>query len=389
MPPYTECNMPMRTEMGDYISDSEFNFELTSPDEPISVVLKSITLLVAICAGAVENALVIYVIIKDKKLHRAPYYFMINLAVADEIRSVCCLPFVLSTVMHRSVWLYGSSGCKLLAFASTFLEFGAVFGLFILAVDRQISVTYHHFHARKFQGLMCLAVVLIGWGVSFLLAFPPVFGLGTYRFNRLEAQCTFEHRYYTDNDTLGFTVIFLAMLFFVIFIYVRIFIFMRAHRKMRPIIYQPARSSNWNFFGGGGGNLLQLNNMANLGLARAATNPIGIGHTGRPHVTGRYVSGRSDRNQKLTRVFVCTTVVYVILWLPYIFVSFWYMFDPHRRVPDRLIAVATWMTYMQVALVPLTYVACHKPFRQSFSKAMSSSVSMDYITTDPPPDAMP
>ena len=53
-----------------------------------------------ILLGLLENACVISTIVKDKKLHRAPYYYMINLSVADLLRSIFCLPFVLSTVLQ-------------------------------------------------------------------------------------------------------------------------------------------------------------------------------------------------------------------------------------------------------------------------------------------------
>ena len=355
-----------------------------SKNDTTALMIKSVSLVIIICAGTVENATVIYTIIKDRKLHRAPYYYMINLAVADLMRSILCLPFVLATTMHGSIWRYGPSGCKLMAFTTTFFTFGALFALFILALDRHMSIVHLKFHSRRFKGLMCLVMVLAGWAVAFLLAFPPVFGLGTYQFIPVEGQCSFEHRYYTNNDTLGFTMIFIGMVALTIFAYVRIFFFLRAHRKMRPIIYEPARSHNWAFYGPGANAVQQQGNNNVPGLARAPTNPLNIGipHN-RPFITARYMQPVSPKNERLTRLFVMATIVFDILWLPYMMMCLWIMFSEKREVNLVFATVSTWLTYSQVTALPLVYFLAHPPFRQSLSRSVSTSSSLDgYVLRD-------
>ena len=348
------------------------------PDTAIATVVKSVSLAVIIAAGLLENACVIATIMRDRKLHRAPYYYMINLSVADLLRSVLCLPFVLATVLHGSHWRYGAAGCTLLAFCNTFLMFGGLFALLILALDRHLAVVHHRFHTRKFKGLMCLGIILIGWGVAFLLAFPPVFGLGTYRFIPMEAQCTLEHRNYRDNDTFGFTLIFTLILALILFLYFRIFKFLRAHRKMRPILYQPARSDNWAFFGPGANAAAAANNLLN-GFARAVTNPLTLGLPTQPHITGRYINVPSQSsNERLTRVFVLVTIIYDTSWIPYIVMTFWYTLDRSRSVPYLFATLATWTTFLQVAIIPLVYIICHRPFRRAMSASANAYILREY-----------
>ena len=224
---------------------------------------------------------------------------------------------------------------------------------------------------------MCLALVLIGWGVAFLLAFPPVFGLGTYKFIPTEAQCTFQHRFYRDNDTFGFTLIFIAILLLIFFLYVRIFKFLRKHRRMKPILYQPARSDNWSFFGPGN-NVAMLHNMMN-GFARAATNPVALGAQNQPHITGR-VTGANPigKNEKLTRIFVAVTILYSITWVPYVVMNTWYLLDVQYNVPFLFVTLATWLTYSQVAVVPLVYITGHRPFRKSMSHSNNHYIMAPY-----------
>jgi hypothetical protein len=54
---------------------------------------------------------------------------------------------------------------------------------------------------------MNLAIVVVGWLVSFAVSFPPVFGMGTYKYIQEESQCTFRHHTYRGNDTLGFLLV--------------------------------------------------------------------------------------------------------------------------------------------------------------------------------------
>ena len=348
------------------------------PDTAIATVIKSVSLAVIVAAGLLENACVIVTIMRDRKLHRAPYYYMINLSVADLLRSILCLPVVLATVLHSSAWRYGAAGCTLLAFTGTFLTFGALFALLFLALDRHLAVSHHRFYSRKFKGPFCLAIMLIGWAVAFTLAFPPVFGLGTYRFIPMEAQCALEHRFYRDNDTFGFMLIFIFILALIIFLYFRIFKYLRAHRKMRPILYQPARSDNWAFFGPGANAAAAANNLLN-GFARAVTNPLTLGIPTQPHITGRYFNIPShSSNERLTRIFVSVTFIFCVTWIPYVVVTFWYTLDESRSVPYLLVTIATWMTYLQVALLPLIYIIFHRPFRRAMSASANAYILREY-----------
>ena len=370
-----------------------FTEDLTFPaHQGLSVVFKSISLMVIICAGAIENAAIVYAIVKDRHLHRAPYYFVINLVISDLLRSVICLPFVQASVIHGSRWQYGSSACKLLAFASTFFIFGAVFALLVLALDRYVAILHHKLHARKLSGMVCLSVVLFGWAAAFILSFPPIFGLGSYKFNPLEDQCTFEHRYYTNNDSLVFVVVFLLAIMVTLSLYARILVYLRRHRRMKPVLLQPPRSETWNFVqpppgvivaglpartvpalraGPGNGSAgfqiptrqrlqgcyIPLQMVANQQPTAAPPNPT-------PSDNGSVLSRheyRSAANGKLTRALFVATLVFDVIWLPYVISTCYFMFHADRVISQDFVTVATWFTYCQVAILPLVYILAHSP----------------------------
>ena len=370
--------IPAGTNMSD--GETGLEEEWTHPlpqDGTGGAVLKSLSLAVIIIASVIFNTVAIYTIIRDRRLHRSPYYFMINLSVADLLRSVCVLPFVFTTVVQGGVWRYGRTACAVLAFSGSFFTFGAIFALFLMATDRHMAIVHSRFHSRKFKGLVCLATVLIGWGLAFMMAFPPVFGFGTYEFIPLEAQCTYGHTYYKANDTLGYTLIFSVMILSVLFIYFRIFVFLRAHRKMRPVLHQPAQSDNWTFFGPGA-NGQAITNWLN-GFARGPPNPAVIGLQNQPRMTNRIMNLRLVRNERLTRMFVLVTLTFDILWAPYILMEFWYLLDTHKVFFPAFITTATWLTYIQVAVIPIVYVICNKPFRQSMGMNANAYIRRDSL----------
>ncbi|CAH1782829.1 unnamed protein product [Owenia fusiformis] len=336
-------------------------------------VLSCLILVLIIGTGVASNLLVIVNTIRNTSLHRSPFYNMMNLSIAILLRTTLCIPFVLVTMLNKYEWVFGTEGCTLLAFANTLFIFGALFGLFIIAVDRHVAVLHHKFHKKRLKGVACVILVVICWLMSFMMAFPPVFGLGTYRYVKLEAQCTFEHRYYKNNDTLGFMLIYLVILTSVFCIYLRIFQFMRAHRRMRPLGHLPMRSSTWNFFGPGANAQAVATWLNGFGV-RMPTNRGVIALQAIPQATQtRMRQYKARRNEKLTRMFLLVTGTFILLWGPYMVMNYWYLFDvaSEQSIPDIFISVATWLTYIQVAVTPTVYITYCKTFRKTLMKPRS------------------
>lgn len=334
-------------------------------DLPVVTVVKSVCVATMIALGGAGNVLVIYAFYKKAKLRRPPRFYMISLAAAQAIHTLLCLPFVLTAVLQKLRWRYKDDVCELLAFANIFCMFVGGFTIFMMAVDRLIATIHSRFYNKRFKGPMCLTLVLIVWALSFLIAFPPVYGLGMYRFLPREGQCTFEHRHYKRNDSPGFIMIFSVMLLISNLIYLRLFAFLRAHRRMRPVLVEPAVSDAWTFFGPGvfgpqarhhwrvsyGLNLVgaPLRPMQNQGIVGLQP-MIGGGGQGRAHL-------REWRKERLTRFSFTITVVYVVLWFPYIVMNYWSTFGEtkERNIPGWFVVSTTWLTYCQDAIIPLLY----------------------------------
>ena len=83
---------------------------------PLTAFLKLTSLGFIIGVSVVGNLLISILLVKDKTLHRAPYYFLLDLCCSDILRSAICFPFVFNSVKNGSTWTYGTLTCKVIAF---------------------------------------------------------------------------------------------------------------------------------------------------------------------------------------------------------------------------------------------------------------------------------
>lgn len=268
-----------------------------------------------------------------------------------------CINHIFLTFRH------GSAACKLFAFATSFFVFSSSLSLFAIAIDRHVSIVHSKAYRRRCHGIVNLIVAAFIWLIAFCISFPPVLGVGEYIFIKEEAQCAFKHRSYHHSDGVASVLLFLAISFLTYLLYFRIYRFMRAHRRMRPLQHQPARSSTWTFVGPGANGQAFINWLN--GFGGQATNR----QTGQRTVQrlnfGRVVNLSTTKNEHLTRLFLILTFVFGVTWAPYVIVSMWRIFLDSSLLPEGFVTSAAWTSYSQVALSPLAYFLARGKVRRS------------------------
>lgn len=321
-------------------------------------------LLVSIVSvGFIANVVVIYIIASDQRLHRAPFYFLVCIALMDLSKTIFCLPFVIEVVLSNFQWIYKHDTCTVLAFSNSFFTVSTIIGLLAVVIDRYLSVTAARFYSKCSHGLVNLAIIVVGWGVAFCLSFPPIFEEGAYQFLPFEMQCTFYHTPYRNNETLGYTITFVCLILIILFFYCRLLLFMRSHRKMAPLYHEPARSSDWAFFGPGA-NGQALINLLN-GFAGGPPNPYAATARQIQQNFGRVVNLRVIKNEHVTRLFFIYSVTFIILWFLYLFQVFVQVFSETNFLTPNFILWATMLSYSHVAICPLTCLLFGSPLRSS------------------------
>ena len=130
---------------------------------------------VLIVTDVIGNTLVVLVIIKDHSMRTPINYLLLNLAIADLMVGIFCLP---STVLHQFFsHPSGKTGevlCKLLTGMTMawMSEMAASFSLMFIAVERYYAVL----HPLQFLGKLTIRktkiFMLVSWGLSALLSIP-------------------------------------------------------------------------------------------------------------------------------------------------------------------------------------------------------------------------
>ncbi|XP_061179198.1 probable G-protein coupled receptor 85 [Saccostrea echinata] len=298
--------------------------------------------------GTFGNLLIIVTITRNTTFHRAPFFFLLNLSISDLCRSLFCIPFVIASIVQDVGWIHGEVSCIAIAFTNFFFVFNSFISLMVIAIDRYISVAYPYWHKRWLQGPTSLTLVAVGWMLSALVSLPPVFSDGSYTFVEEENQCTFKYTSYKHNDTFGFLLVLTAVQFGSIFIYARIFIFLRDHRRMKPVETPAATSSNWTFTGLGLGNVFP-NAWTGLPLRPIPTITQNLS-SGNGYIGP--VSGR--RNEHLTRLFFAVTLCVYCLWSFYS-VQYFLLIFTDTVIPKSVRRFTTLATFLQVCVSPVTF----------------------------------
>ncbi|XP_038595998.1 probable G-protein coupled receptor 27 [Tachyglossus aculeatus] len=333
--------------------------------------LKLATLGGILCISLAGNGLFALLILRERHLHRAPYYLLLDLCLADGMRSLACFPAVMLSVRRGAEsggdLPPGALGCKLLAFLAVLFCFHAAFLLLCVGVTRYLAIAHHRFYAKRLTGWTCAVMVCVAWALALAMAFPPVLDVGTYRFVREEAQCTFEHRHVGANDTLGFMLMLAAVVGATHLVYLRLLFFIHDRRKMKPAQLVPAVSQNWTFHGPGATGQAAANWTAGFGRGPTPPALVGIPPTGHGQARRRLLGLEEFNSEKrLCKMFYMITLLFLLLWGPYIVACYLRVFVRAAAIPPGYVKSSVWLTFAQAAVNPIVCLIFNKELRVCF-----------------------
>ncbi|XP_020362270.1 probable G-protein coupled receptor 173 [Oncorhynchus tshawytscha] len=331
----------------------------------VSTYVKLVFLGLILCVSLAGNLLVSLLVLRDRALHKAPYFFLLDLCLADVIRSAACFPFVLVSVHNSSAWTYSAFSCKLVAFLAVLFCFHAAFMLFCVAVTRYLAIAHHRFYAKRMTVWTCAAIICMVWTLAIAMASPPVFDVGTYKFIQDEDQCIFEHRYLKTNDTLGFMLMLAVVVLATHGFYTKLLLFEYKHRKMKPVQLMPAISQNWTFHGPGATGQAAANWIAGFGRGPMPPTLLGIRQTLHNQQQQRLLGMEEVRSERrLGRMFYIITLLFLVLWAPYIVACFWRVFVKSCSIPHRYLSITVWMSFAQAGVNPIFCLLLNEDLRK-------------------------
>ncbi|XP_053140173.1 prolactin-releasing peptide receptor-like [Hemicordylus capensis] len=134
--------------------------------KPLFIPLYTILVIVA-CTG---NFLLILLIVFTKRLHSTTNFLIGNLAAADLIMCLFCVPLTASYAFEIRGWLFGIFMCHFVTLMQVATVFVSVLSLTAIAVDRYIVVAYP-IHKRV-RCKSCVYIVAVIWLLSIVVSVP-------------------------------------------------------------------------------------------------------------------------------------------------------------------------------------------------------------------------
>ncbi|XP_009077978.1 PREDICTED: probable G-protein coupled receptor 27, partial [Acanthisitta chloris] len=245
---------------------------------------------------------------------------LLDLCLADGLRSLACFPFVMLSVRSGAAWPHGPLSCKVLAFLAVLFCFHAAFLLFCVGVTRYMAIAHHRFYAKRMTGWTCLA-------------------------------------------TLGFMLMLAAVIAATHLVYIKLLFFIHGHRKMKPAQLVPAISQNWTFHGPGATGQAAANWTAGFGRGPTPPTLVGIRQATHSQIKRLLVLEEFKMEKRLCKMFYMITLLFLLLWSPYIVACYLRVFIKASSIPQVYLTTSVWMTFAQAGVNPILCFIFNKELR--------------------------
>lgn len=136
-----------------------------------NTVLSAIYIFLGVC-GLFGNVLVIFVILKSRKMKTVTNMYLLNLAVSDLIFLLHIAMVITTNIIKH--WIFGKVMCKIYFITSSLTMFSSVLTLSCLSFDRYIAVCKPAISQRHRQPKKAGFVIIGIWGLSLLLSMPLI-----------------------------------------------------------------------------------------------------------------------------------------------------------------------------------------------------------------------
>lgn len=276
---------------------------------------------------------IIFIFRRKKMLKEPPNIFFVNLAIADFLATLLCVPFYIVTVGAES-WTFGDNDCvrrgfcKAVGFFLSTLLLVSVYFLAAVAFDRFIAIVYNWQYERLVSVKRAWIAVAICWIVSLIVASPPLYGFGTIFFEARLGACLF--RWSRNREYVLFFVIQLLIPIIVItvctlatYCRVRKFLNVQHQRTIRHITRQ---------------------------------------------ATVRFEMKHKKRQKKVLWIFTTLLVVLTLCWAPGIITAMVGFFVGYEDIPGPVFVVDFMFVLTNIMVNPIV----HAFFRKSIRKTLKN-----------------
>lgn len=151
---------------------------------------------IIVVVGLLGNLLVVIVVMANQQMRSTTNLLIINLALADLLFIVFCVPFTAVDYM-LPYWPFGDIWCKMVQYLIVVTAYASVYTLVLMSLDRFLAVVHPIASIYVRTERNASSAIIVTWVLIVLLALPVLARHGevTYTFSSTEhTACIFLDR---------------------------------------------------------------------------------------------------------------------------------------------------------------------------------------------------
>ena len=176
-------NFPIncRPSFADHLLVTSDTYQLTAAT--ISVIM--------ITLGLLFNGLIIFALWKRNERTETPQFrFTLNIAATDLIMCLLLQSIRIAVLMCGNKWTLGDEMCQFHGWLGVCLIHVSLINASLITLDRYIGCCYPLRYHQILSDKKVRALIIGGWIFASLVALPPLFGWGCYRYLPAISACT-------------------------------------------------------------------------------------------------------------------------------------------------------------------------------------------------------
>ncbi|XP_053936748.1 gastrin/cholecystokinin type B receptor [Cuculus canorus] len=331
-------------------------------DLMVRVLLYAVIFVLSLCG----NALVVAVLLLNRRLRTVTNSFLLSLALSDLMLALCCMPFTLIPNL-MGTFVFGEVVCKLMAYLMGVSVSVSTFSLVAIAIERYSAIC-KPLQSRSWQTRSHACRVIAGtWLLSALLMLP----YAVYSTTRPPGtQCS--HHWPSDRVRQAWYILLLLILFFIPGV-----VMIVAYGLISRELYRGIR--------------FELDIKGDPGAQRSvsAEPPCDDGdgcylqawRPGGSALALRALGAQQDRarinsseaklvaKRRVIRMLVVIVAMFFLCWLPVFTANTWKAFSPaaaQRALSGAPISFIHLLSYTSACANPLIYCFMNRRFRAAF-----------------------
>ncbi|CAM4347364.1 unnamed protein product [Lepidochelys kempii] len=340
-------------------------------DFTVRVLLYSLIFLLSVFG----NSLIVVVLALNRRLRTVTNCFLLSLALSDLLLALCCMPFTLLPNL-MGTFVFGTAGCKLMAYLMSMSVSVSTFSLVAIATERYSAIC-NPLQSRVWQTRSHAYRVIAGtWLLSLMLMLPYAIYSTTVPVPARPGLAQCQHLWPNQHFTQAWYILLLLILFFIPGVVMAVAYGLISRELYRSIRFETdiRREATGLQHGAAEplapgleddgcyvqlarpGGVLELSSLARAGAGGAQEDGARVNSS----------QAKLLAKKRVIRMLIVIVVMFFLCWLPVFSANTWRAFAPasaQRALSGAPISFIHLLSYTSACANPLIYCFMNRRFR--------------------------